>query len=126
MKIPAHLKEHGPFILTACFAIAWAVARACVQSVTLDESDSYLSIVAADWPAHWYPTSNNHVLNSILERIFTTAFGLSHLTLRAGALIGGAIYVAASYALCRRITNRHVLLWPLFLCLVYNPFVMDY
>ncbi len=122
----ARFKEHFPLLAAAFFAIAWAVARACVQSVTLDEADSYLSFAAVDWPAHWFASSNNHVLNTILERIFATVFGLSHLTLRAPALIGGAIYIAASYGLCIQISRERAIRWPLFLCLVYNPFVMDY
>ena len=115
-----------PLLLAACAAVSWAVARACLQSVTLDEADGYMNFVAADWPGHFYASSGNHVLNSILERIFTGVFGLSHLTLRAPALVGGALYVAASYALCVRIAAKPAIRWPLFLCLVYNPFVMDY
>lgn len=107
--------------------MVWVIVRAGLQSVTLDEADSYLLFATpVDWPAYWYASSGNHVLNSILERIFTSLFGLSHLTLRAPALIGAAIYIAASYGLCRRIASQSAIRWPLFLCLVYNPFVMDY
>ena len=58
-------------IVLACFALAWVVARACVQSVTIDEADSYLGFVTSDWRTQWYPSSGNHVLNTILMRIFT-------------------------------------------------------
>jgi hypothetical protein len=51
---------------------------------------------------------------------------LSHLTLRLPALIGAGLYVAASVALCRRISDQRAIQWPLFVCLVYSPFVMDY
>lgn len=115
-----------PLLVGACFAMAWAIARACLQSVTLNEASSYLSFVASDWPSHWHAAANNHVLNSILERLFTTVFGLSHLTLRLPALIGAGIYIAASHALCRRIGSESAVRWPLFFCLVYNPFIMDY
>jgi hypothetical protein len=122
----SNLKRHFALLGAACFAMVWVIARAGLQSVTLDEAASYLTFAAPDWPAYWYASSGNHVLNTILERIFTTVFGLSHLTLRAPALIGAAIYIAASYGLCRHISSQNAIRWPLFLCLVYNPFVMDY
>ena len=115
-------------LLPACFAWGWAVARACLQSVTIDEADSYLEFASPDpdWAAWWYPSSGNHVLHSILARLFTSLFGLSHLTLRAAALAGAAIYIAAIYCLCCTLARDAVLRRPLFVCLVFNPFVMDY
>src|SRR5208283_1744832 len=113
-------------VLAGCFAMAWLVARAMSQSITIDEADTYLSFVAPDWPSHWYPSNNNHVLNSILMRIFIWLFGLSQLTVRGPALIGAVIYIVAAYRLCKMIAAGSHLLLPLFVCFVYNPFVMDY
>ena len=110
----------------AIFAFSWVFARACVQSITIDEADTYLVWVARPDPSYWSPASNNHVLNSLLMRLFTSLFGLSHLTVRAPALIGAAIYIAASCLLCLRIAPRLRLALPLLVCLVYNPFVLDY
>jgi 4-amino-4-deoxy-L-arabinose transferase-like glycosyltransferase len=111
---------------TALFAFFWAVARACVQSITIDEADTYLAWVARPNPSHWEAASNNHVLNSLLMRLSTSVFGVSHLTVRAPALIGAAIYIAAVYLLCMKITPKLQLRWPLLVCLVYNPFVFDH
>src|SRR5215475_13569000 len=111
---------------TAMFAFAWAVAPACLQSITIDESTTYLIFVRRSEPFQWYAAANNHVLNSALMRLFTTVFGLSHLTVRAPALIGAAIYIGAAWYLCDLIANNLVVKWPLFVCLVYNPFVFDY
>lgn len=114
------------FQATAACAMVWAIARAHVQSITVDEADSYLIWVARHEPSHWTAASNNHVLNSILARFFTTVFGVSHLSVRAPALLGAAIYVLAAGYLCRLMTANHALRWALFVCLVYNPFVFDY
>ena len=111
---------------TALFALVWALARACVQSITIDEADTYLAWVARPNPSHWEAASNNHVLNSLLIRLFTSIFGLSHLTVRAPALLGAAIYIAAAYLLCAKLTPALPLRWPLLVCLVYNPFVFDH
>ena len=111
---------------TALFAVLWAVARACVQSITIDEADTYLYWVARTTPAHWEAASNNHVLNSLLMRLFTSLFGLSHLTVRAPALMGAAIYISAVYLFCRLLSGHTRLQWLIFVCLVYNPFLFDH
>src|SRR5437899_5688721 len=111
---------------TAIFAFLWAVTRACVQSITIDEADTYLMFVAPSSPYHWGASSNNHVLNSLLMRLFTSVFGVSHLSVRTPALLGAAIYIGAAYLICRKLTPVLHLQWPVFVCLVYNPFIFDY
>jgi hypothetical protein len=80
--------------LTALFAIFWAILRACVQSITLDEADTYFWFVARSVGYIWYPFSNNHVLNTLLMWISTRALGNSIITVRAPALIGAILYVS--------------------------------
>ena len=110
----------------AIFAFLWVIARACIQSITIDEADTYLVWVARPDPSHWSPASNNHILNSLLMRLFTGLFGLSHLAVRAPALIGAAIYIAAAYYLCHRIVPDLRVALPMLVCLIYNPLVMDH
>ena len=121
-------RSFSQFILpaTASFAFLWVVARAFVQSITIDEADTYLAWVGRHDPSQWEPASNNHVLNSLLMRLFTSVFGVSHLTVRAPALVGAVLYIGASYLLCRRLAPRVRVQWPLLVCLVYNPFIFDY
>ena len=128
LKPVGHLPVGRDWVLflTACFALVWIIHRACVQSITLDEANTYFLWVAPDYPSHWDPHSNNHVLNSILMRAFIWVFGLSHLTVRAPALLGGLIYVAAIYHLCFALAPGRLFRWSLFVCFVYNPFIMDY
>lgn len=102
------------------------MARACVQSVVGDEGLTYLFFVRPSWPAYWEPGANNHVLNSMWMRAFIWVFGLHQLTVRGPALVGAAIYIAAAYALSRMISGDWKIRVPLFVCLVYNPFVFDF
>jgi len=111
---------------TALFALLWAVARACVQSITIDEADTYLVWVARPNPSHWEASSNNHVLNSLLMRLSTSIFGLSHLSVRAPALLGAAIYILMALTLCRLLSPVVRVQWPLFAGLVFNPFIFDH
>ena len=111
---------------TAIFALLWAIARAALQSITIDEADTYLVWVARPNPSHWEAASNNHVLNSLLMRLSTGVFGVNHFTVRMPALVGAAVYIAAAWALCRLFAPALVAQWPLFVGLVYNPFVFDH
>jgi len=66
------------------------------------------------------------VLNTLLERLVTSIFGINELTLRTPAILGAAIYTTAAFYLCRRLTARLLVQIPLFIALVYNPMVLDY
>jgi hypothetical protein len=126
LQISAEWKQRLPMLVAAAFAGVWIVLRAQLQSVTLDEADSYLGAVVPPWASHWYSTSGNHLLNSLLMRLLAWPFGISHLAMRAPALAGGFLYIVASYRICRMIGEQRWLSFLLFVCLVYNPFTMDY
>lgn len=111
---------------TGVFAALWIFARARLQSITIDEADTYLMYVGTPSPSHWIPASNNHVLNSALMRLSSTLFGVSNLSLRLPALMGALIYIVSAYVLVRLMTRAMLLSWALFACLVLNPMVMDY
>ncbi len=110
----------------AIFALAWAFVRALVQSITIDEAFTYLYFVAQPFSVVFQPGSNNHILNSLLMRISTHAFGTSNLTVRAPALLGAVLYVCLCYFLCKYITDKLSLQFPLFICLTFNPFISDF
>ncbi|MGO9258258.1 MAG: hypothetical protein ACLQU1_18375 [Bryobacteraceae bacterium] len=111
---------------TAVFIFAWIVARASIQSITIDEADTYLAFVARPSPSHWEAAANNHVLNSLLMRLSTVLFGVSQLSVRIPALIGAGIYIWAAVTLVRLITTDGRFRWFLLICLTGNPFVMDH
>lgn len=113
-----------PLMAAALFAIFWAILRARVQSITIDEADTYFWFVATS--DVWRPFSNNHVLNSLLMWITTHAFGHSILAVRAPALLGACVYVSACYVLCRRMTDQLSVQLPVFICLTYNPLISDF
>ena len=110
----------------AWFAFIWAIARACAQAVTGDEAQDYLFYSATSSPTHWDPSANNHMLNSMAARLFASVFGLSAFSVRLPSLIGAAIYIFVIYQLCKMISEEWKIRIPLFLCLVYNPFILDF
>ena len=110
----------------AIFAMAWAIVRARVQAITIDEAVTYVNFVYPDDPTWWSAHANNHVLNSVMMRIFTGVFGTSHLTVRSGALIGAAVFILAAYFLSALIGQSFLLRLSLFICLVFNPLIFDF
>jgi hypothetical protein len=111
-------------IFAALFAIIWAAVRASVQSITMDEADTYFWFVAPSNVWRFFP--NNHVLNSLLMWLSTRAFGISSLALRAPAILGAILYIVTCLFLCRRVTDRLSIQIPVLICLIYNPLIFDY
>ena len=113
-------------ILAGLFALVWAIVRARVQSITLDEADTYFWFVAKPGVGIFYPYANNHILNTLLIWLTTHAFGLSTIAVRTPALLGALLYILTCYFLCRNITDRFSLQFPVFICLIYNPLISDF
>jgi len=110
----------------AAFLLVWEIARAAIQSITIDEAHTYWAFVERQGPTHWIPAANNHILNSMLMRLAVAVFGASHLTVRAPALLGAAIYLGSVLALAAAIASRPLARLTLFFCLAGNPFVLDF
>jgi len=108
----------------AGFAMVWAIARAHVQSITIDEADTYNSFVFRHLYLWW--AANNHILNSTLMYGFTEWLGASQFTVRLPALLGAALYMGAVYRLCRLLGASLFVQATLFVCLVFNPFIFDF
>ncbi len=113
--------------IAAVFALIWSIFRAARQSITVDEADTYFWF-AGGRPAGflWEGFPNNHVLNTLGIWLTTHCFGVSALTLRIPALLGAALYISVAYFLSRALTDRFALQLGTFLCLVYNPFLLDF
>ena len=104
MLVNRSVIEEALLILSAAFAVVWAVARACVQSITIDEADSYIFFGSRELSWVWQPDSNNHVLNSALMWLVTHAFGPSAITVRTpGPCGGGFLYIYLLFLM----PNRH-------------------
>lgn len=112
--------------LIGAFALAWVIARAALQSITIDEADTYLAYIEPDFAAHWAPSSSNHILNTLLTRLSVSLFGASELTVRLPAIFGAAVFVTACWYLVTRITRRPLLASALMICLTCNPLTMDF
>ena len=104
--------------------MAWAITRAAVQSITIDEAGTFNQYVNRHLYI-WYG-GNNHILNSTLMYGFIRLLGVSHFIVRLPALIGAAFYITAIYRMCRLLGTSLFVQLILFICLVFNPFIFDH
>ena len=118
--------ENRLLLALSITALCIVIVRACLQSITVDEAGSYLIFAKESWPAQWFPSSGNHVLNTILMRLNATIFPCNELTTRMPAILGAAVYIGSAAYLCVLLTARRLLQFGLFVCLVFNPLVLDY
>lgn len=117
---------HAGTKLAAAILMAWLVARAHLQSITIDEAVSFSFFVDRGGSLHWYPAAANHVLQTMLSRLSVMIFGISHLSLRLPTLLAAAVYIAISLRFCARLTKEPHLQLAAFIALAANPFVADY
>lgn len=112
-------------LLAAVFAAN--AYRARTQSFTADEALTYNNYVSAPLRATLTDyDANNHVLNTLLEKVSAALFGASEFALRLPSLAGGALYLAAVFLLCRRLFGQGPLLAVSVATLALNPFVLDF
>lgn len=120
-------REHAVAVCLAVAAVCLVVTRACIQTITIDEAGSYLLFASRQYPlAQWYASSGNHVLNTLLIRLANTVFGVNELTVRIPAILGAIIYIGSALYLSLLLTGRKFLQFALLICLIYNPFILDY
>jgi hypothetical protein len=109
------------------FVFVLNVYRALNQSITHDEALSYNAFASQNWRTIFFSfNSNNHVLHSALMRISTTLLGLSHLSVRLPALIGGLLYMAAMERICRDFFIQRNTYLLVLSASILSPFVLDY
>jgi len=133
-SVPASCKAFEPLLNgrslalkgLGLLAVLCLIARARLQSITIDEAESFLTYVARPDPWQWDAAANNHVLNSLLVRLTTLVFGVSPFTVRLPALLGAVIYIVSAYYLSKLFARRLSFQTIVFVCLVYNPFILDY
>src|SRR4051812_43592818 len=90
-------------LLSAVFLLCFY--RAATQSLTIDESFTFLRYVNVSFTeALAEYSANNHVLQSLLMRVCRKLLGRSELVLRLPTLLGCVLFLTASY----KITSKSI------------------
>jgi 4-amino-4-deoxy-L-arabinose transferase-like glycosyltransferase len=117
-------KQLSIFLLCAVFLLC--LYRAATQSFTIDESFTFLHYVNVSFSqAMSEYSANNHVLQSLLMRVFRRLLGRSELVMRLPTLIGCVLYLTAVYGITvASIRNGWLRLLALAV-MTLNPLVLD-
>ncbi len=106
--------------------VALNLCRAMTQSVTPGEAWNYDRFIG---PSCTEALSrfdvNNHVLNTLLVRISTSAFHLTELSLRLPSLLAGVLYLWVVFRLARRWFGDGLAFLAVLGLLTLNPLVVD-
>ena len=113
-------------VLIATGLLSYAGLRAARLSFTFDEAATYISYLSSSlMTALDFTDANNHVMYTLLARLFAAFGGPSELVLRLPSLFGFALYLLFSWALLSRFFGRLAALAG-FLLVNLNPFVLDF
>ncbi len=113
-----------PRLVIIGVAITVAVHRAVTQPVTFDEAWSFVEFCRGEWGRTFAPSSNNHLLNTLLMRLTTGAVGASAFTLRIPTLVACCVSLAFVWRWTRRLAG-----FPGILALAafaFDPILSDY
>ncbi len=116
------------FILITIILIVFDIYKASHASFTMDESDTYLHWVNdsfIDIISYQNPGTNNHILNTLLMKLFQVLFGTSELILRLPNIIAHIFYLIFSFKIFNRYSKPPVVIL-FFILMNGNPFMIDF
>lgn len=106
--------------------ISYEVARALGVSITIDEAVTFLIYIKSGLLSLFnFNEANNHFLNTLLAKIFSTIGGNHDFVLRLPNLLGYVIYLAFAWLLLKRFIRGTMGVLG-FVLLNTNPYVLDF
>lgn len=112
-------------VLISIAFLSYTAYRSYILSFVHDEGISFTIISKYGNYIYWASSANNHVLNTILMKVFSLAFGNSELSLRFPNLIGHLFFAIFSFLILKKVQNNYLVLCG-FILLNSNPFVLDF
>lgn len=118
---------YGAAILSISgFFFLYEIFRAVRVGFTEDEASTLLLYLAHDVSAVFnFSAANNHLLNSLLAKIFLVGGGSAELVLRLPNLFGYLFYLLFSFLIVNKFKNRWMAVGG-FLLLNLNVYVLDF
>ncbi len=114
-------------IIISLMLISFVAFKSVITSFTHDESYTYLDFVhqsIMDIISYKIAFTNNHILNTLLMKVFEWGFGASEFVLRLPNLLAFTLYLGSSYMLIRK--GGQKLIIPFFMLLTFNPYLLDF
>lgn len=110
-------------------AFLYSCIRAYFLSITHDEAITYLIHSLGSFSEIFTYAlshkSNNHLLNTLLIKVFINLFGVSEFVMRIPALIGHGLYLIAVYKILKLFLTKRIFFLGILL-LISHPFMLDF
>jgi hypothetical protein len=115
------------YILAGSF-LGYVVLRAVKIGFTHDESFTWHYYIKGSFLNIFHnnpPNANNHMLLSLLAKIFSGIFGYNQFVLRLPAVLAYVLYLWVAIRFCKRFKNQ-LLVVSGFVLLNANPYLLDF
>lgn len=116
--------------LTALILFLHWFIRAMQIPITPDEAATCLTHVPRTFQDiliyEHNATPNNHILNTLLVKLFVAMFGMYLPVIRIPALLGGLLYLWSSWQFSRALGTKVWSQWVVWVLLLGNPFVHEF
>lgn len=125
----AFLFRTGLPILIGIALMVYVIVRAVVLPITHDESNTcltYSTMSVHDIVTYARPIPNNHILNTLLIKFFTSIFGMHPLPARLPNILGFGLYFIAVFLITRKITIDPMVTFFGICVMVFNPYLIDF
>lgn len=117
-----------PYLLTGLFIFTYVTIRVFTIPVTIDEAWTLFSFVRHpvwDIITAKNPSTNNHVLNTLLTKL-TTVFSEKEFFLRLPNLLSLPLYIYGSYLLSQLLIKNRLLAFAMFATMLTNYTLLDF
>jgi hypothetical protein len=115
--------------ITALFCL-YILLRAWLLPITVDESATAINhvprLVFDTLTYQREANPNNHILNTILIKIFTGIFGWHHLVVRIPVLMGSFLYAWSAGHLARKLSDQSWVRIFALIMLFGNPYLLEF
>jgi len=114
-------------LISACL-VAYNVVRILYVPMTIDECQPYASITRpfTDIISFPFVSSNDHLLNSLLRKIFVQLFSDTPFWMRFDSLLAQLLFLWCTWRLCRRLFKSTAWQLSVFLLMNLHPAIFEF
>ena len=116
-------------IFTGLLLFGYILARAIILPITHDESGTCLVFSTqsvSDIVSYAQPIPNNHILNTLLVKLFSQLFGWHPLIVRLPNVLAFILYFFSGLAILRLLNRNLLFVMSGLVALNFNPFLLDF
>ncbi len=123
------LKKNVLYLFIGSLFTAYLIARAIILPISIDEAGTFYNAVPRSvWDIITYvdPTPNNHILNTLLIKIFVSVFGAHSLVIRLPNILAFILYYSVAVIWLKKLSGNKIFVLFGIIVLTCNPYLLDF